>query len=213
MLSSALDPALAYGIATLGIAALLDLIYQEVDPEYWFLVLPPAIPLGARLALEAPSPQVVYLLNVILVLLVAGLYLAGYMGGADIGAVALAAASTPVIPGGLLPAVYLAIIYSAPVAIGYYAYRLYQVCHLRCLRSLGVEAEGRRIAGMKWWLPRLGQAPLAEDPHEALALRNLWEERVRASPLMPWVTIFYIGYLAAALLGEGPFLALLGVTR
>ena len=211
MPSSAADAALVYGLATLGLAALLDLLYQEVDPEYWFLAIPPAVPLGAYLALETPFPHLVYLLNAVLVLLVAGLYLAGYMGGADLGAVALAAAATPVVPGGLLPTVYLAVLYSAPAAAAYYAFRLYRACHAGCLRRLGLEAEGRRIVEMKWWVPRLGQAPLAEDAHETLALRNLWSERVRASPLIPWVTVFYAGYLAAAVLGEEPILALLGV--
>ena len=211
MPSSAPDPAVAYGLAALGVAALLDLLYREVDPEYWFLALPPAIPLGAGLALDTPFPRLAYLLSAILVTAVAGLYLAGYMGGADLGAVALAAVATPVVPGSLLPTVYLAVVYSAPVALGYYLWKLYSACGTRCLRRLRVEVEGRRLVEMRWWAPRLDQAPLEEDPHEALALRNLWGARVRATPLMPWVTVFYTGYLAAVALGDAPVRALLGV--
>lgn len=48
------------------------------------------------------------------------------------------------------------------------------------------------------------------DPHEVVALMNAWDRELDAAPLLPQVTLLFLGLLTAVIVGDAPILALLG---
>jgi len=197
-----------YVAVVLGVAAALDAIYREVDPELWLASLPLALVLGAASIYTRGYPGPLWLpyaMGGLLFLAVTALYLLGLIGGADVGAVALLWLGVPV-AGEVLPALYTSLLYSAPLAAGYYLVKLGGKCGLSCVVR-GYRVRGEELLGMRWWAPRGYR--LEADVHELVAVEGLYGSYVRASPLLPWVTVLYLGYLASLALGDRPILALL----
>ncbi len=208
-----MTPGEAFVLVVLGAAGVLDLVYREVDPEVWLVSLPPAVALGAVSVVDAGylggmwwAP---YVLGLVPVVLLAGLYVSGLVGGADLGALALVAVGVPVIEGSILPPVYLAVVYGAPVAAGYYVYSLARVCGLRCVARGRAVLDAGRLLELKWWHPRGLGEPVVEA-HEALASAGVWG-RVEASPLLPMVFVVWVGFVAALVVGDDPLVAVLGL--
>ncbi len=214
-----MDPAqaaVAYTTLVLVAAGLLDLVYREIDPELWLVALPPAIPLGGYLAynygFEGVPWWTPYVLNMVVVVLMAAMYVLGYVGGADVGAVLLVAVGLPVLPGSLLPTLYVAIVYSVPFTAAYYAWKLYTVCGLKCVVRGRALLKGEEAARIDWIQPRdLGEALL--DAHELVARADAWDREVYATPLFPTVFLIAVGLLVTIIVGDTPIWNLLGGAR
>jgi len=193
------------------IAAVLDFLYRDIDPELWLVGLPPAISLGAACLSASTypfSPWLPYIMGGILVLLFFILYYAGYIGGADLGAATLLWLGTPAHPleEGMLPGIYGALLYSIPFIIVYMFIVSWKKCGLKCIVK-GVPMKGWKLVEEKWWAPRGYKLEL--DVHELVAVEGLYDRMVRATPLMPLVAFLAAGYIAYLLLGDRPLLRVL----
>ena len=200
--------AAGYVAVILGFSAVLDALYREIDPEVWYVSLPLATALGVGSLLESGfrGPLwVPYLLGGLVLASLAILYYVGLMGGADVGAAALLWLGLPVY-GQALPTIYTALLYSAPIVALYYLYKMAGACRLRCIAG-GPRVKGSQLLAMRWWAPRGYR--IEGDVHELLAEQNLYDESLRATPLMPWVTILFAGFLLTLVFGDGPIIELL----
>lgn len=190
---------------------MLDYFYREVDPEIWIIPAPLAIALGlastvhyTQLPLWFP-----YLFNGVIVGVVALIYYLGFMGGGDLAAVAFTSVALPVIHGSVLPTSLLMILYSGLYLPLYYLGELLRRCGSTCLPRLRARVTGYELVGKyKWWHP-LGWR-IEGDPHEVVALMNAWDRELDAAPLLPQVTLLFLGLLTAVIVGDAPILALLG---
>ncbi len=179
-------------------------MYREVDTELWIASLPLGLALGYASLTGYPLPRSLpYALTLPLVLVLLVLYALGYLGGADAWLSLFLALALPVPPGSLLPTLYLAFLYSAPFAVAYYLWELYRFCGLSCVARLKARVRGADLAGeLRWWLPR--GVRLVGDPHEVVAAEALWDREVYASPLLPMITLVFLGLVVAVLVGDTP---------
>jgi len=206
-----LDPvaaAQAYAALVLVAAGVLDAVYREIDPELWLAALPAAAPLGAAVALESPDWRLYYGLSALIVAVVAALYWLGYMGGGDVGAAAVLAVALPYSPSSILPPLYAAVIYSAPIYLAWMAWTLARECGFPCVARARARFTGRRLAARDWWSPA-GLGEPVGDAHEVVAEAGAWDRELEAAPLAPWVSLLAAGYLAFLALGD-PLLLLAG---
>lgn len=188
-------------------------MYREVDPELWMA----GAPLGAALGLASIQSYqgptwLPYAGNGLVVLLFAALYHYRLMGGADLASIAFLSISLPVAGGSILPSSMLVVVYSSPFIAIHYMGELLRRCGPSCLKTMRARVKGRvLVSEYKWWLP--WGARLEGDPHEVVAMLDAWEEEVEAAPLLPLVTLLYMGLLVAVLVGDAPLLAALGGLR
>ena len=224
------DIAAAYAIGVMGVAAYSDAVKREVEPLLWLS----ASKLGLSLALLCIREYVsylglglflaVYMLAFSPALFVLLLYRLGYMGGADFLALLFMAITFPLRSGDLIPMPMLAVVYSAVPSLTHRVLLGLRVCKrhgygVSCLVSLRLRVEARELvysSKKSWWLVtdrRLeGQAMLME-PHEA-AVRvagSRLEDRIEATPGLPYVTHLALGLVMAAILGDDPIVSLLSI--
>ena len=175
-----------------------------MDSELWISSLPLGLALGYASLTGYPLPSILpYALTLPLVLILLALYAIGYLGGADAWLSLFLALALPVPRGSLLPTLYLAFMYSAPFTIAYYLWELYRYCGFPCTASLKARVRGVDLAReLRWWLPR--GVRLVGDPHEVVAVEDLWEKEVYASPLLPMVTLVFLGLVVAVIVGDRP---------
>ncbi len=198
-----------YALFVVGIAGLFDMIYREIDTELWMSSLPLGIALGYLSLSNHPYPKITpYALTFPVIVVLIILYYLGYIGGADAWLGVFLSLSLPVRSGSIIPAYYLAVIYSTPFILGYYLCSLYSTCSWNCIRNRGVKVRGiELVEKMKWWIPK-GEK-ITGDPHEIVASGNYWEETVTASPLLPLVSLTWMGLVIAVILGDKPLINLM----
>jgi hypothetical protein len=215
----------AYVLAVMSVAGYSDALKREVEPLLWLASSKLGLSLGALCMaghvaqLGLPLFAAVYALSFAPAAVVYVLYRLGYMGGADFLALAFMAATLPLIEGTVVPAPMLAVIYSVAPTLAHRVLVGVMVCgwsRASCLVSLRVSVEAREIVYSRrslWWIvvdERLGGRMLLE-PHEAAVrvVGRRLDERVEATPGMPYVAHLAVGLALALALGDGPVIALL----
>jgi len=207
-----LDYSLAAALWTgliLGVAGVLDLVYREVDPELWMVGLPLALALGAAgmAGQDYPGPLwLPYLMGGLLAASFLALYWLGLLGGADVWAAVLLWLGVPAY-NTLLPSLYGALLYSAPLTVAYVITVSARRCGIDCVVR-GVPMEGWRLVEERWWAPRGYR--MESDVHELVAVEGLYDRMVRATPLMPLVAFIAVGYIVYLLVGDRPLLHSIG---
>ncbi|MCE4600366.1 MAG: hypothetical protein F7C38_02215 [Desulfurococcales archaeon] len=203
----------ALTLAVFTIAGIMDYIYREVDPELWLIPAPILGVLGLASIMNKPqgpwSYLYLYAMNGLMVLFVGLMYKIDLIGGADLAAVSFLAIALPAVPNSIFPSVLLSITYSIPFVVAYLAIQLYRACGVRCLARGRVRVKGSYLVEhLHWWIP--SGSRIEGDPHEIIARLNAWDKEIEATPLLPLVTLLWLGLSAALLFGDGPVASLLG---
>ncbi|GBF09618.1 hypothetical protein apy_13430 [Aeropyrum pernix] len=188
------------------VAGLMDALWREIEPAYWYLAVKTSLLVfAASLYLEgglasAPSKALVHVsLTLILVAVSLALFKLCLLGGSDVAAFVLVAVSSPYSPGLPIPPLAVALIASAPLAAIYIT-----VSHVR-LRRRGGLLTPEDLAfdpRFKWWIPRVEGEVVERFFHgcrldaDPPALAALTGRRVRAEPGIPLVAFIALGYLA-----------------
>ena len=207
----------AYIIVVMTVAGVLDLLYREIEPLYWVY----STLVGAVLYLKEAGHlleelSLIHMILAILpVLVVAALYMAGAIGGADLLALVFLAASSPYLPGDILPVTVQAVIYASIPSLIHRIIMAWRGCgRASCLLSGRVRVEGWRLLRdprFRWWLVsdrRLGKPAIDLENWEAVARLGGGEAVVEASPGLPYTAHLAVGTVAASLLGDEPILRL-----
>ena len=224
-----MDPATlqeVYVLIVLVIAGLLDVVYREIEPLYWYI----ASKAGALLVLAEASygaslyggeyyymVMVYLLLSLVPVIVVLALYRLCMIGGADVGAIAFIAVTLPLHAGSLVPPIYLIIIYTLAPMAAYSAYIYLARCKgplIRCLRG-PVVVDTRELLVRReymWWMPSVGGCSIGLYKDEAVFRRYKGlKRRVEASPGNPYVSFIAVAYIIFLFIGDYPMRYLLGV--
>ncbi len=221
-----------YVVSVMSIAGYEDALKREVEPLLWLSSSKLGLSLGALCMashVDSLGPTLfamVYALSFAPALTVYVLYRLGYMGGADFLALAFMAALLPLLKGSIVPAPMLAVIYSLPSMLAHRLVVGAMICspdrrwgYLACLASLRVSLRARDVVYSRrslWWIiddERLGEHRIFMEPHEAAVrvVGRRLDDRVRATPGMPYVTHLAVGLALAVVLGDRPILALLSI--
>lgn len=220
-----------YALGVLIAASYTDWRYREVEPLYWYVTAKIGVPLGILalieyhgvLDLKALLPLIIA--NLVGILVIAGMYAVGLMGGADLAAVAFVALSSPIagLTGSKAPAALLGVLYASvlqasalPVAICMYnKLRGTSPGGVRCF--FAVKEPASKAITRRWWFPvsERGLPSFAIDswPHEELAAKLELEgpdTSVQVSPGIPFLIFYAIGFLIVVIIGQKPLEALLG---
>ncbi len=205
-----------YIIVVMVVAGLLDLLYREIEPLYWvYLTLAGAILYLKEAGHILEELSLVHMALAILpVLVVAVLYMAGAIGGADLLALVFLAASSPYLPGNILPVTVQAVIYASIPSLIHRIFMAWRACGVSCIVSGRVRVEGWRLLRdprFRWWLVsdrRLGRPAMDLENWEAVARLGGGEAVVEASPGLPYTAHLAIGTLIASLVGDEPIIRL-----
>ncbi|MCE4617891.1 MAG: hypothetical protein F7C37_00420 [Desulfurococcales archaeon] len=200
-----------FTVGVFAVAGVMDFVYREVDPELWIIPAPIGVALGITNVLkyyEGPL-WLPYLVNGLIAVVFLVMYWLEFMGGADLAAVLFVAVSLPIVDNAIMPSVLLMLLYSAPFVLGFYVFELTRRCGLNCLLRLKVRVKGKELVSKyRWWHP--SGVRIEGDPHEVVAKMNAWDKTIEASPLLPLVTLMFLGLIMAIIIGDGPIIALLG---
>lgn len=215
----------AYVGLVLLIAGVLDAVYREVEPLYWYIATKAGILVSIAVAGYGASLYgggyyyllLVYtLLSLIPVAVVGVLYKLCMIGGADVGAIAFIALSMPVVEWSLLPPVYLILLYTLVPLIAYNIYVSLRHCRgLRagCLKgSIDVDRDSLLSSKeYRWWMPEVEGCSI-EGYKDELVFRYHGGSSgtVKASPGNPYVAFIAIAYLIFLLLGDYPIRYFIG---
>ena len=210
---------LIYVLAVLAYAGFLDVRLREIPPGYWFIAIVVGLPITLAVNIGDLRVLLLYqLLSLIVVVPSYVMYRACMLGGADVLAFLTVAVLAPLAPGGIIPLLYLAVLYATIPAIAYHVYSASLACKglsLRCMLNVKFKVKAKAIVEdprFKWWLVEArGECNVEEDPR-VLALkvsRGDLEAHVIASPGHPYVAHLAIGYLIALIIGDKIILKLL----
>ncbi|MEB3860611.1 MAG: hypothetical protein GSR84_00135 [Desulfurococcales archaeon] len=203
-------------VVVMGVAGILDLLYREIEPLYWFYatLLGGLAYLKTHGGLLGQAEPILLGLALAPALVMAGLYAAGLMGGADVLAMVFLSLAYPLAPGSLLPVPVLAILYASPLSV---AHRIWMLCRVvrgpRCLVSGRIRVPGYRLLSdprLRWWLvsdKRAGGLDVGGETWEIVAKLGP-REPVEATPGLPYVTHLAAGTILAVILGDDPVLGL-----
>ena len=207
-------------LAILLIASYWDLKKREINPDLWYLSAKISLPFtiyGAYLDLRAFSKEFIkisILLDLVVVALYIALFLLGFMGGADVGAVVVTALAVPYLKLRFRYAMFLIPVAFVVAFLGSLLQLLWHaiiVCTLnlrfpegfrgiRCPIRLRVKV--KRLLKLRWWFLYGGkffeEFSLEEWPHYRIA--EVIESRgpdaiVEATPGMPHIFFYMLGYL------------------
>jgi len=207
-----------YTLLVLGYAALLDVKSREVPPVYWALAIAVGLPISlAAYRGELAYTLVYHLSSLAVVLLAYAMYRLCLIGGADVLAFLTLSILAPRLPGSLVPALYLAILYSAIPGLAYHVYSAILACgglRLGCIVRHKFSVKARLIVEdprFRWWLVEGGGGCSIEGDPRQLALRASGgdlESYITASPGHPYIAHLAVGYALALLVGDEPLIRL-----
>lgn len=209
----------AYNLVILGLAGLLDVRSREVDPRFWLLAIALGLPVTLWVNVENLRVLVVYqLLSLVVVIVAYAMYRTCMIGGADVLAFLTITLIAPLIPGSLVPTLYLAILYATIPGVAYQLYSAYLACgglKLGCMMRFRFKVKARLIVEdprFRWWLVEGGGECSIEGDPKQLAVKasggNL-ESYITASPGHPYVAHLAVGYAIALILGDKPIVNLI----
>lgn len=205
-----------YTLLILLYAALLDVKSREIPPRYWLLVVPLGLPLTLIAYRDSITVLLVYqALSLAVIAVTYVMYRACMIGGADVLAFLAIAILAPRLPDGIIPSLYLSILYASIPGFAYQLYSAILACQgfkIPCVLGLKFKVKARLILEdqrFKWWLVESrGDCSIESDPRE-LALKasngNL-EAYIVASPGHPYIAHLTIGYMLSMILGDKPLL-------
>lgn len=203
-----------FAAIVMTVAGLLDLLYREMEPLYWFY----ATLIGGLLYLSeyhwllARADLILVGLALVPVGLMLALYMAGVMGGADVMAMLFLSLAYPLAPDALLPIPVLTILYASIPSLAHRVWMASRVCGKpRCLLAGKVRVEAWRLLRdprLRWWLvsdKRLGGLDVGAEIWEVVAKLGP-KELVEVSPGLPYVAHLAVGFITALILGDRPVL-------
>ncbi|BAN89563.1 hypothetical protein [Aeropyrum camini] len=190
----------------LAVAGIMDLLWREIEPAYWYISLKIVLlTVAASLYLQggvpaAPSKVTLQLgFTLLLVAVSILLYKMCMLGGSDVAAFTLIALASPYSPSLPIPPLAASLLAATPPAV---AYIILSYARLRLNRGVVTPEDLAFNPRFKWWIPSArGEAVeklfqgcrLDADPP---ALAALGGGRVRAEPGIPLVAFIALGYLA-----------------
>ena len=207
-------------LAILLVASYWDLKKREINPDLWYLSAKISLPFtiyGTYLDLKTFARGLIkisILLDLVVILLYLGLFLLGFMGGADVGAVIVTALSVPYLKLRIghttffMPVAFLVAFLGSLLQLLWHAV---MVCNLnlrfpegfrgiKCPLRLRVKI--KRLLKLRWWFLYGGkffeEFSLEEWPHYRIA--EVMKSRgpdavVEAVPGMPHVFFYMLGYV------------------
>lgn len=209
-----------YLLIILSIASYWDLKRREINPDLWYISIKTSLPFtiySVYLSFKSPIEgfiRIAIILDVTVVLLYIILFLIGFIGGADVGAVVLTAIAMPYLDVEkfhMIPALPIVFIVAFIGSILQIIWNIGYVCTLnlkfpegfkgiKCPLRLRVKA--RRLLRMRWWFLYSGkfleEFSLEEWPHYRIAetIESKGEETpIEVVPGMPHILFYTIGYL------------------
>ncbi len=210
-----------YVVAMLSLSALWDIKKREVNPLFWYLTSKLALPIGIWELFYLYKDygkgitEYILTLNLIMIIIYTIFYIIGLLGGADVGALVFSFISTPYIifKKIFLPTAFISGFFGSLFQLVFYALYLcilnlrspigYR--DLRCFIRIRVRVE--YLLNRKWWFiskaRTLSGFSIEEWPHyriaEAAYSKGL-DGVVEASPGIPHIPFYLIGYILSILL-------------
>lgn len=209
-------------LAILLIASYWDLKKREINPDLWYLSAKISLPFtiyGTYLDLKTFASakeliKVSILLDLVITFLYLGLFLLGFMGGADVGAVVVTALTIPYLKiriehtAFFIPVAFLVAFLGSLLQLLWHAV---MVCSLnlrfpegfrgiKCPLRLRVKI--KRLLKLRWWFLYGGkffeEFSLEEWPHYRIAeaMKSKGPDAVvEATPGMPHIFFYMLGYI------------------
>lgn len=207
-----------YVLSVLLIASYWDIVKREIEPKYWLITGIIGLLLAFTSAITAGLNLDLYgytLFSIIAIAIVGAFYYIGYMGGADLYAVAVIALTVPkqLVGEGLIPTPFMTVVYAAVVSalipIYFCLYNLVSRDRRRAIREvprgyimcfLGVPKRPRDYVNSKgFWFPLTtyenGELvtrysfQVEEEPEEhKQKIKSLLESREIGEDSFIWIT-------------------------